>query len=103
MSGLLCIYNKAEDLDLLSQIKITEKDLFIIYYLIEILEKFKEDENIVENTLNVMLIPIVFALHPENHTLNSKQFMNTMRKLNIGTYEYKIASISNEYKKNKNL
>ena len=41
------------------------KDAFIVYYLIRLLEEHKTNEKLVEKILKVMLIPIVFALHPD--------------------------------------
>ena len=50
--------------------------------------------------LSVLLVPIIFALHPENHAINSKQFLATLKKLNLSYYEFKIASIAKIHKHN---
>ena len=67
---ILCVYNRAEDLGVLDSIKVEEADMYIIYYLVKLLEENQEDEDMVEMILGVLLIPVVFTLHPENHALN---------------------------------
>ena len=57
----------------------------------------------VQLILQVLLIPVVFALHPENHGLQPEKFLKTLRDLNLSVYEYKIASVAREYKNNQQL
>ena len=53
----------------MDKVKVDSNDLFIIYYLVKLMEE-EDDEQLVEMTMSVMLIPVFFALHPENHALN---------------------------------
>ena len=59
--------------------KIEEADLWIVYYLVKLLVKLldenKQNEYMVQRILNVILIPIALAIHPENDALNPKQFL----------------------------
>ena len=100
LAGLLCFYNRAEDKNLLSTVKIEENDLFVIYYLVKLLEEYKTNEDMVQLILQVLLIPVVFTLHPENHALHPEQFLKVLRNLNVSVYEFKIASVAREFKDN---
>ena len=53
--------------------------------------------------MQVLIIPVVFALEPDNHSLNPKSFLNTLRTLNLSNYEFKIASVASKYPQNKAL
>ena len=55
---------------MIGTVKIEENDLFVIYYLVKLLEEYKDVEDMVMLILQVLLIPVVFTLHPENHALN---------------------------------
>ena len=79
MGGLLCFFNRAEDLELLDKAKVDQKDLFVIYYLVKTIEDNSENEELVYKALNVLLIPVVFAMHPENHALQPEEFLKTIK------------------------
>ena len=72
---LMCFYNRADDLELLGKAKVDQKDLFVIYYLVKTIEDNSENEELVYKALNVLLIPVVFAMHPENHSINPEEFL----------------------------
>ena len=63
------MYNHADDSNVINEIRIDQNDLFIIYYLVQMLEEMKDNEQMVLLTLNVLLMPVVLALHPENYAL----------------------------------
>ena len=96
----MCFYNRANDDNLMDIVKIEESDLFVIYYLVKLLSTYGDKEEMVQLILQVLSIPVVFALHPENHALNPDQFMRTLNDLNMSVYEYKIASVAREFKDN---
>ena len=70
LAALICFYARAQDFDLIGTVKIEENDLFVIYYLVKLLEEYRENEDMVQLILQVLLIPVVFTLHPENHALH---------------------------------
>ena len=96
----MCFYNRATDDNLMDIVKIEESDLFVIYYLVKLLDAYQENEDMVQLILQVLSIPVIFALHPENHALKPEQFKRTLNDLNMSVYEYKIASIAREFKEN---
>lgn len=96
----MCFYNRANDDNMMDIVKIEESDLFVIYYLVKLLGTYRENEDMVQLILQVLSIPVIFALHPENHALHPEQFMRTLNDLNMSVYEYKIASIAREFKEN---
>ena len=99
----MSFYNRADDLELLGKAKVDQKDLFVIYYLVKTIEDNSENEELVYKALNVLLIPVVFAMHPENHSIDPEDFLETIKQLDISVYEYKIASVAMKYKKNNSL
>ena len=38
LGGLMCFYNRADDLELLNKVKVDQKDLFVIYYLVKTID-----------------------------------------------------------------
>ena len=62
------------------------------------LEEMKENEQMVLLTLNVLLMPVVLALHPENYALEPEQFLETLKKLNPSAYEFKISSVASNFR-----
>ena len=99
----MCFYNRADDLELLGKAKVDQKDLFVIYYLVQTIEDNSENEELVFKALNALLIPVVFALHPDNHSINPEEFLKTIQQLDMSVYEYKIASVARKYKKNHSM
>ena len=45
-------------------------------------------------TLQVLAIIIMFAIDPENHSVQPKNFMNILKQLDINVYQYKIATVA---------
>lgn len=97
LSALMCFYNRAEENDQLNIVKIEENDLFVIQYLVKLLEHCQDNEDIIQLIFQVLLIPVIFALHPENHALNPQQFLKTIHELNISYYEFKIATVAKKF------
>ena len=47
-------FKRAEDMSLIEKIKIDENDLFVIYYLVKLIEQQSKDEDMASTLLNVL-------------------------------------------------
>ena len=47
-------FKRAEDMSLIEKIKIDENDLFVIYYLVKLIEQQSKDEDMANTLLNVL-------------------------------------------------
>ena len=51
---LFFFFKRAEDMSLIEKIKIDENDLFVIYYLVKLIEQQSKDEDMASTLLNVL-------------------------------------------------
>ena len=73
ISATICMFRRAEDLKLTTNLKIREQDIEILFYLVRLLEDKKDEEQSVLLISRALLIPIVFALNPETHSVDPKK------------------------------
>ena len=67
------MFRRADDLKLTTNLKIREQDIEILFYLVRLLEDKKDEEQSVLLISRALLIPIVFALNPETHSVDPKK------------------------------
>ena len=73
ISATICMFRRADELKLTKNLKIREQDIEILFYLVRLLEDKKDEEHSVLLISRALLIPIVFALNPETHSVDPKK------------------------------
>jgi len=56
---ILCLKRRIKNLHLMNSVLLSGNDLNVIYYLVQILENNKDNQDLVQLTLEVLLIPII--------------------------------------------
>ena len=64
LEALFYHYSRCQEQHLLGHVRMDEPDLFVIYYLVRLLEDVSKYEQLVLITLRIIQIPMAFALKP---------------------------------------
>ena len=100
---ILCLKRRIKNLHLMNSVLLSGNDLNVIYYLVQILENNKDNQDLVQLTLEVLLIPIILMQHPGSHALEPEKFLSILKGLNVGSYSLKIASVTKCHVENKSI
>ena len=96
-SCILTFHELSHEQNLIQYIRIYDSDLFVVHYLDKLLQDMKDNEQAVLMIVKTFLVPIILAIHPENHAVNPKQFLKILIQLNPIAYSYRFAQILQKY------